>query len=449
MVPFFVADRPMSLRILKGLPLMTYSKVQIGIMAHANTSKSFQEQFRQYPCSDLDHCEAACGPCEYHDESVDDCPYRQHILKNTIKMCDSGIFTREGATLSYPELFQAYESMGVEYGIMIDIFRDPVGTIESAKQGKAIYEQGNYTFKFVAVAQGQTVEEYIDCYRTLKEDLKFEYIAIGGLLRRQQNTVRFARVENEEERMFCILKTLRELYPNDWLFALGSFNSSRLEKFVELNVWADHKGWIFNYKKRNEHLNRDIDSFFKTYLNSISSKAKAVTSLKEVFAKRNELAQKKKKLSESIILERNSLRKELQSIHQNLTLAFPDLARRFDKVATKSILNISEKKLVIDAIEKLKLSSKKRKLVLEKLNKNFELNEALKTIEIDLDALNNQLIKNFKTLLARVKLPVQAQKAIEAIILIIQKDEQSHRVEQVHDHVARTILKRLEQFEDI
>ena len=37
-IPFFVADRPMSLRLLKSLPLQNYPNVRIGIMAHANSS---------------------------------------------------------------------------------------------------------------------------------------------------------------------------------------------------------------------------------------------------------------------------------------------------------------------------------------------------------------------------------------------------------------------------
>ena len=53
MIPFFVADRPMSLRLLKGLPLQSYPGVRIGIMAHANTTLNFQHTFRRYPCDSL------------------------------------------------------------------------------------------------------------------------------------------------------------------------------------------------------------------------------------------------------------------------------------------------------------------------------------------------------------------------------------------------------------
>ena len=108
MIPFFVADRPMSLRLLKGLPLQNYPGVSIGIMTHANTSLNFQRTLSQYPCNDFDFCDAIGGPCKYKD-NMNECPVREYILSHTIKMCDSGIFTREGAKLSYKELFDTYK----------------------------------------------------------------------------------------------------------------------------------------------------------------------------------------------------------------------------------------------------------------------------------------------------------------------------------------------------
>ncbi len=55
-IPFFVADRLASLRILKSSGLDEYN-VKVGIMGHANTSKHFQELFKKYPCSDDDFCD--------------------------------------------------------------------------------------------------------------------------------------------------------------------------------------------------------------------------------------------------------------------------------------------------------------------------------------------------------------------------------------------------------
>ncbi len=189
MIPFFVADRPMSLRIIKGLPLMDYPNASVGIMAHANTSTNFQWALRKYPCENFDYCDAVGGPCKYQD-NFEACPERRYILKHTVKMCDSGIFTREGATLTYRELFDAYVRMGVEYGIMIDVFRDKDATLDSAAKALELYHRYKDEFNLVVVSQGESIDEYRECYDSLKK-MGFKYIAIGGILRRVEGTVRF------------------------------------------------------------------------------------------------------------------------------------------------------------------------------------------------------------------------------------------------------------------
>ena len=50
-IPFLVADRPASLRIIKGSGLHRYD-VLVGLMGHANTSTNFQKLFGIYPCSE-------------------------------------------------------------------------------------------------------------------------------------------------------------------------------------------------------------------------------------------------------------------------------------------------------------------------------------------------------------------------------------------------------------
>src|SRR5579875_2571711 len=254
-IPFFVADRPMSLRLLKGLPLQEYPDVQIGIMAHANTTESFQHAFRKYPCEDLDFCDAIGGPCQYKG-NIDACPLRSHILKHTVKMCDSGIFTREGATLTYEQLFEAYIRMDVKYGIIIDVFRNPEETLKSAKEALEVYKgfrerilashPEKEIFALVAVAQGKNVDQYLQNYADLK-NLGYTYIAVGGLLHKIENSARFTKVHSEEV-MDDVLKKLRKKYPGDWLFALGCFHPNRLDKFRALDIWGDYKGWIFQYK---------------------------------------------------------------------------------------------------------------------------------------------------------------------------------------------------------
>ncbi len=78
----------------------------------------------------------------------------------------------------------------------------------------------------------------------------FKYIAVGGLLKKLENTARYTRVRDESF-LFNVLKTIRDKYPDDWLFVLGCYHPKRHEMFNELNVFGgDYKGWIFNYEKK-------------------------------------------------------------------------------------------------------------------------------------------------------------------------------------------------------
>src|SRR5258708_11810668 len=90
------------------------------------------------------------------------------MVRNNMKMCDSGIFTGEGATLPDKQLFETYVRMDVEYGVMIDVFREPQATFESAKEALQAYEPFQDHFKLVGVAQGKTTNEYIQNYEDLK-----------------------------------------------------------------------------------------------------------------------------------------------------------------------------------------------------------------------------------------------------------------------------------------
>ena len=151
-IPFFVVDRPMSLELLKYCEIDKQKGVY-GLMGHANTSKRFQKLFRDFKGN------------------------------NIVKAADSGVFTKDGCKLHYKELFSTYERMGVEYGIMSDFLKDKDTTLRSAKEAIKIYNEKSYSFKLVGVAQGNTLEEYLECYEELKS-LGFDYIAIGGLLKK-------------------------------------------------------------------------------------------------------------------------------------------------------------------------------------------------------------------------------------------------------------------------
>jgi hypothetical protein len=236
MTPFLVADRPISLSIIKGISLPPDARV--GIMSQAaTTTDRFKALFRSYPFR-VD---------EVHPNGQ---PSDRSISRRTVKMVDSGIFGKLGCSLTYDELFASYEEMGADFGIMMDILYDPKATVRSAAQAMRRYKGGAWTFQLVGVAQGRTVPQYLGCYQKL-QDLGFSHIAIGGLLRRRTNTVRYVYVQGDGL-LRSVLGAVRERFDPDWLFALGAFHPKRIELFRECGVWgSDFKGWIFNYLKRD------------------------------------------------------------------------------------------------------------------------------------------------------------------------------------------------------
>lgn len=244
MIPFFVADRPASLRIIRGSKLEQYN-VKVGLMSHANTTKNFQELFSLYPCIKGNYCEIVQGACLFNKE-VNRCPKGSIVKENTMKMCDSGIFQKEGCTLKYPELFSVYEDMKVRYGIMIDYLKQKDETIESAKEALREYKNGNYSFQLVGVSQGETLEEYVECYNSLKK-IGYSHVAIGGLLKKKENSFRWVQVRNEQL-LRSTLSKMRNENPKDWLFPLGCYHPKRHDFFAKIDVYgSDYKGWIFNY----------------------------------------------------------------------------------------------------------------------------------------------------------------------------------------------------------
>jgi hypothetical protein len=224
-------------------------------MANANTSSNFQNALAQYPCIDFNDCHAIGGLCQ-HRNYISSCPTRTYISTHTVKMRDSGIFSRSGVPLTYEQLVTIYDRMGIEYGIMIDVLQYSEATLASVRQAAIAYEAYKNKFKLVGVAQGKTEEEYLNCYAKLKEQ-GFQYIAVGVILRRIVNTVRYFSFRDETF-LFQILEKLCQEYPDDWLFALGGLSATRLQHLKKLNVWADYKGCIFQYKKRNQTLNDSL-----------------------------------------------------------------------------------------------------------------------------------------------------------------------------------------------
>lgn len=220
LIPFFVVDRPISLKILEYCEIDKQSNY-FGLMGHANTTKNFQTAFKKFP------------------------------THNIVKMVDSGVFTKEGCKLKYKDLFSTYNTMNADFGIIIDILKDKEKTLKSAQKAINHYQKKNYNFKLVGVAQGNNIKEYMECYAELME-MGYDYVAIGGLLKKTENTVRYVRVK-DEKLLENVLKEItnykKEKYPHKWIFALGCYHPKRHNLLNKYHVFgADYKGWILNYK---------------------------------------------------------------------------------------------------------------------------------------------------------------------------------------------------------
>lgn len=262
LIPHFVADRPMSLRILSGLNLRRH-KVNIGLMVQACSSPNFRNLVARFPCGDTNYCGVVDGPCPHNGE-IKNCKDGSALRSHLTTIADSGVFTKGGSTLNYTELFQRYQQMHIERGIILDVLCDKNKTIESAKLGWEFYQNQGYAFKLIGVAQGKNLREYLSCYQKLI-DIGYEEIAIGGLLTKHQNTARYASSNRDE--ISKIVRAIKSEWPDQRCFTLGVYNPKRHEFLENLGVdGADYKGWIFQYEKRYfaDPICHHIDRFFQT-----------------------------------------------------------------------------------------------------------------------------------------------------------------------------------------
>jgi len=249
LIPHFVADRPMSLRILSGLDFKRHP-VNVGLMVQACSSQNFRDIVSKFPCGDQNYCGAMDGPCPFGGV-IQKCSKGLALQKHFTTIADSGVFTKEGSSLNYPSLFQRYKEMNIERGIILDVLGDKNGTIESAKKGWENYEGNEYNFTLVGVTQGKNVKEYVKCYEKLLK-IGFEEIAIGGLLTKHENTARYA--SSNRDKITSVVNEIRSEWPEKRCLTLGVYNPKRHEFLEELKInAADYKGWIFQYKKEYDN----------------------------------------------------------------------------------------------------------------------------------------------------------------------------------------------------
>lgn len=271
LIPHFVADRPMSLRILAGLDLAAHP-VKFGIMLQACGSENYRNMVSRFPCMEMEYCTVIQGKCPFNGD-IYQCESGLRIKRLMTTIADSGVFTKNGSSINYFELFNRYEMMKVERGIILDVLRDLNCTIQSAKKGMKIFSQGNYSFNLIGVAQGRNPEEYRKCYEKLKK-IGYSEIAIGGFLTKKLNTARYAHSNKDE--IASVVKSIKSEWPDDRCFVLGVYNPKRHDFLEALGVdAADYKGWIFQYERNYEdphshHFDRIIQTRYFIEKNILS-----------------------------------------------------------------------------------------------------------------------------------------------------------------------------------
>jgi len=216
-------------------------------MTHANTSAEFRLTLKRYPCVFPSSCPVIGGnPCP-HDSDLSRCSIGRYLKKSTTLICDSGVFQKQGCGFtSYKELFRIYEALGAEYGVIMDSPKEKDVTLETAQEAMDEYRASGWNFNIIGVAQGRTLDDYIQCYAKLKS-MGYDHIAVGGMLHRKIKSARYVMV-SDEKLMRATLASIRKTDPDGWLFALGCYSPQRHHIFLENNVFgSDSKGWMFQY----------------------------------------------------------------------------------------------------------------------------------------------------------------------------------------------------------
>lgn len=323
MIPFFVLDRQASLEILKGL-FFKFPNLQFGLMTHANVSPKFIEKYRAFPYK---------TPLKYFDGNVNQKKLNRIIRQNIIKISDSGIFQKNGTSLSYEELFERYIELKVEFGIMKDVLHNMEETIKSAEEALNVYHDNGFSkkFKLIGVAQGKNIEEYVKCYGELL-NMGYKYIAIGGLLKRN-GTSNYVKVRSEDL-LEQVITSIKEEYSPEWLFVLGVYHPKRHKTLEELGVWgSDYKGWLFHY-----------DEYYKSAIAQLEESGKITPKIRQAYyyflkCKRQYLKDRTDKNREKYWKARKRLDNALKEIGTSLQeLRFREVRETIEKEVVSQML---------------------------------------------------------------------------------------------------------------
>lgn len=164
---------------------------------------------------------------------------------------DCGAFAEDEFDGTLVELFDTYERMNADCGLVPDVIGDRQDTDDSVALATRLWQRGHprWSFDPVAVAQGETPTEYAsaywDCYQ-----MGADRIAVGGLL--DTDGERSGGHATGSDALFDILQHIREANPRiwdrTWTVALGCDHPHRRPRFADLGVQAaDSKRWLYQY----------------------------------------------------------------------------------------------------------------------------------------------------------------------------------------------------------
>lgn len=412
MIPFFVVDRPISLEIIKGLKIPAGQK--IGLMAHANTSENFRKAFHDYP------------------------------REQTVKMCDSAIFHESRFENDYDKLFRRYQQMGADYGVIIDVFGDPKQTIKSAELALEKYNSKTHKFKLVGVAQGTTVDEYLECYDELNE-IGFDFIAVGGLLQKRERSARYMNVRDESV-MESALRQIREKFDPDWLFVLGCLHPSRLDLFKELEVWGDYKGWIFEYEKRDESLAEGLNKLCNNHLAHASARfltSPRCLALQQTTEQRQRNLVARDNARKKMFKAKRQLQdfvKELYEIVVGRKVKSPQVVQGY---TSRGLLSGSDQKAIVSILKEASLPSDFNERLKTLAEQSRKSTDRLKRADKKVVKSNVALLENLDSLICSNSTPPEINTVARKLTAILKRSEQKHRIKQVRSYIESEILEHL------
>ena len=145
---------------------------------------------------DKDYCEIVKKKWPHKKDNMN-CKEGKDFSNKLITISDSGVFTKEGCMFDdYTQLFEEYEKMKVDYGIIIDYLKDKTRKMESAKLALDAYNSKKWSFKLMSVVQGISIKEYVECYKSLK-DYGLGHIAVGVLLEKRENNAGYVKFREQ------------------------------------------------------------------------------------------------------------------------------------------------------------------------------------------------------------------------------------------------------------